>query len=115
MQSGRLLVLAVSSGLCVIFTMAIMASDRQAGTNGETAPIVDVPPAGTIVSYTPTTNFRDPSDRYVPVRFADPDRVKPVGERRFNETPEEQAVRLGLPCQNLVYRNSCPSGCFIFL
>ena len=49
---------------------------------------------GAIIGYRPTTNLRDPSDRYVPVRLADPARVQPKGERHITETPEQQAARL---------------------
>src|SRR5262245_2999803 len=70
---------------------------------------------GSIIGYAPNTNMRDPSDRSVPIRLVDPDRVKPRGEMHFTETPEQQADRLALPCQNVVYRNACVSGCFVFI
>src|SRR5204862_186900 len=73
------------------------------------------PKAGDILFYAPTTDMRDPNDAHVPVRMVDQNRVQPKGERHFTETPEEQAVRLGLPCVNVAYRNSCISACFVFI
>ena len=107
MRPGQLFLLTLGLVLTQIGTPAF-CEPPDAG-------VVEKPMAGAIIGYRPTTNLRDPSDRYVPVRLADPARVQPKGERHVTETPEEQAARLAVPCQQVVYRNTCPSGCFVFI
>src|ERR1043166_564882 len=115
MHSGRVSFFLLAVSLFWLVATAGLASDHPTPIDSEPQSITDAPAAGDIVGYAPSTSLRDPSDQYVPVRLADPDRVKPASERHFAETPEAQAARLALPCQNIVYRNTCPSACYVFI
>src|ERR1043166_1184116 len=105
MHPARISIFALIASLLWLVTAAGQAGDRRAPISSETSAAPDAP--GAIIGYRPTTNLRDPSDRYVPVRLADPARVQPKGERRIPEPPEERAPRLALPCQQVIYRNTC--------
>src|SRR5436190_18026825 len=116
MSKRNLVVASVALAACLCWAFASSIAETQSvpasnqvtdGSNG--------PKAGDILFYAPTTDMRDPNDAHVPVRMVDQNRVQPKGERHFTETPEEQAVRLGLPCVNVAYRNSCISACFVFI
>src|SRR5262245_21853671 len=116
MSKRNLVVASVALAACLCWAFASsVAETHDAPVAGSSPDGSGAPKAGDIVGYVPTTNLRDPSDSHVPVRLADPERVKQGGERHFTETPEEQAVRIGLPCTNVTYRNGCPSGCFVFI
>src|ERR1043166_6521189 len=130
MHPARISIFALIASLLWLVTAAGQADDHRAPISSETSAAPDAP--GAIIGYRPPTNLpdpsdrhvparlppptpRDPSDRYAPVRLADPARVQPKGERRITETPEEQAARLALPCQQVIYRNTCYQGCYVFV
>src|ERR1043166_5644125 len=113
MHPARISIFALIASLLWLVTAAGQADDHRAPISSETSAAPDAP--GAIIGYRPTTNLRDPSDRYAPAPLPPPARVQPKGERRITETPEEQAARLALPCQQVIYRNTCYQGCYVFV
>src|ERR1043166_119514 len=99
MHPARISIFALIASLLWLVTAAGQTDDHRAPVHSQNPAAPDAP--GAIIGYRPTPNLRDPSDRYVPVRLADPARIQPKGERHITETPDQQAARLALPCQQI--------------